>query len=285
MGIERLFVVGAGFMGGGIAQVAAQAGIRVTLRDVGREILDRAVKSMGWSLAKLHEKGRLAEAPEAVLERVTPTLDWSGAGEADLVIEAVPERLELKLEVFRELEARAPSALLASNTSSIPITRLAAALSDPGRMMGLHFFSPVPLMPLVEVIHGLRTRPATVEAGLAFVRQVGKEPVEVRADVAGFIANRVAVPTMIEAIQLLEQNVAPAEEIDRAMRLGYGWKMGPLETADMTGLDVIHDVLVAIHQETGDPRYAPPRLLKRLVAAGHLGRKTGQGFYSYVPNQ
>lgn len=268
-------------MGSGIAQVAAQAGVQVTLQDVSPEFLDRAVKSMRWSLSKLHEKGRLSEPPESVLERVATTLAWEGLEAADLVIEAVPERLEVKLEVFRELDRRAPSALVASNTSSIAITLLASALSDPGRAMGLHFFSPVPLMPLVEVIHGLHSRPETVAAGIAFARQVGKEPVEVRVDVAGFIANRVAVPSMIEAIHLLEQGVASAEEIDRALRLGYGWKMGPLETADMTGLDVIHDVLVAIRQDTGDPRFEPPRLLKRLVAAGHLGRKSGRGFYTY----
>jgi len=269
-------------MGHGIAQVAATNHVNVTLCDISEDLVQKAVSNIRWSLEKFHDKGRITEAPDVILKRITPTIHLHDAGRAQLVIEAIPEREQLKRDFFKQLDDICGEAtIFASNTSAIPISNLAAATSRPDRFIGLHFFSPVPLMRLVEVIRGVQTSEATIAAVTAFAQRLQKDPVLVERDVAGFLANRIALPAYVEAIRLLESGVASAEAIDQAMRLGFGWKMGPLETCDLTGLDVMLHAAEAIYIDTGDPKYMPPMLLKRLVAAGCLGRKTGRGFYDH----
>lgn len=278
---QKLFVAGAGTMGHGIAQVAATAGLDVTLYDLTDALLAAALDKIRWSLGKLAEKEKLSEPPAAILARLTTTTDLAEAAAAQVVIEAVPERRPIKLELFATLdEVCGDDVLFASNTSAISITELAAGTARPDRFCGLHFFVPVPIMPLVEVIRGLQTADSTVATIEALARRMGKEPVVVRRDVAGFLVNRVLLVAVLEAARLLEAGVASAEEIDRAMNLGCGWKMGPLATADLAGLDIVLHAVEAIHEESPDARYEPPTLLRRLVAAGHLGRKTGRGFYT-----
>lgn len=280
--LRSIFVAGSGLMGHGIAQVAATHHCHVTLYDLNDEILGKARENIAWSLKKFHEKGRVTEAPDTIVSRITPTTSLHDAAEVDLVIEAVPEQEGLKRELFARLEEICePSVLFASNTSAIPISNLAAATQRPDRFCGLHFFSPVPLMRLVEVIRGVETSDATVAAVTPFVRALEKEPVLVKRDVAGFLMNRIGIAALLEAIRLLETGVGEAADIDQGMRLGFGWKMGPLETCDMTGLDVMLHAAEAIYEDTGDLKYMPPTMLKRLVASGCLGRKTGRGFYDY----
>ena len=283
MDIRRVLIIGAGLMGGGIAQVAALAGYGVTLRDVSQETLDKAMTGIAWSLGKFVEKGQLAaEAREAALSRLNPTLALDAAAEADFAVEAVFEDKSLKQEVFRELDRLCPPrAILASNTSAIPITELARVTERPDRVVGTHFFSPVPLMPLCELVRGLETSDETLAAAKAFVESLGKETITVKRDVAGFALNRINLPGAVEAIRLVEAGVITPEEVDKGMRLGRGWRMGPFETMDMTGLDVTLGAMLAIYEETQDPRFWPPDLLRRKVAAGHLGRKAGRGWYVY----
>lgn len=277
-----LFVAGAGTMGHGIAQVAACAGLRVRLYDLADALLAAAVEKIRWSLDKLHQKGKLDREPAGILERLSTTTDPAEAAGAGAVLEAVPERLDIKLDLFRRLDSVCGAGVLfASNTSAIPITELAAATVRPDRFCGMHFFVPVPLMPLVEVVRGARTSDQTVADAVALGRKLGKEPVVVERDVAGFVVNRVLVAAALEAMRLLEAGVASAEEIDRAMVLGCGWKMGPLATADLSGLDVFLHTAENIHRETGDARFRPPVNLARLVAAGDLGRKTGRGIFDH----
>lgn len=280
--MEKVFVAGAGFMGSGIAQVSAQAGYQVHLMDVQAAILERSVAEMRWSLEKLASKGLLGEPAGHVLERVSTGDDLSIASRADYVIEAVPEVEETKCNLLRELDRISqPQALLASNTSSIPITRLAAVTRYPERVLGLHFFGPVPLMQLVEVVKGERTAPESIERGIAFVRSLGKTPLCVRRDVPGFVMNRIFSAAFREAVNLVDQGVASPEEIDQGMRLGYGWSKGPFEIADLAGLDVVSCVgqrLIAL----GEPELAPRSdMIEKMVAQGHLGRKAGIGFYKY----
>jgi 3-hydroxybutyryl-CoA dehydrogenase len=279
--IRQVVVAGAGNMGAGIAQVAAAAGVAVTLYDVNADSVRSALEKMRWSLGKLHAKGRLAESVDTVLARVQPASGLDAAATAQLVIEAVPEIESLKRDVFTRLDNICPpDVLFASNTSAIPITNLAAATRRPGNVCGLHFFNPVPMMALVEVVRGLETSDATVAQAIGFVRQIGKEPVLVRRDQTGFIVNRILGAAMGEAMRLVESGQADAADIDQAMRLGCAWKMGPLETADLAGLDVVLHMYEAMQQsEPGNPVLAPPAVLKQLVAAGHLGRKTGRGFH------
>lgn len=280
--IDTLFVAGSGLMGHGISQVAATNHVAVTVTDISDAILGKARDSIQWSLEKFHAKGRISEAPDVVLSRMTFTTDLEAAADAKLVIEAIPEREDLKRDLFGKLDKICgPEVLFASNTSAIPISSLAAATTRPDRFLGLHFFSPVPLMRLVEVIRGVHTSDATVKAVLPFLEKIEKDPVIVKRDVAGFLMNRIGIAAMLEAVRLLESGVGTAEDIDKGMRLGFGWKMGPLETTDMTGLDVILDAAEAIYNDTGNPMYMSPMLLKRLVAAGCLGRKSGRGFYDY----
>ncbi|SHE40328.1 3-hydroxyacyl-CoA dehydrogenase [Desulfacinum infernum DSM 9756] len=284
MEIKRIFVMGAGLMGSGIAQVAAQAGYSVSLCDVSREALERALNNIRWSVGKFAEKGRVTEPVETIVGRIEPTLKVDPAGEADLAVEAVFENLEVKRDVFLRLDQVLPAhALLATNTSAIPVTQLAAAVS-PGRrpkVLGLHFFSPVPMMQAVEVVRAMTTSQEAFLAGRDFVRSLGKEPILVHKDVPGFLLNRINFPATLEAMRLVEAGVATVEDVDKGLRLAAGRKMGIFETGDMVGLDVTHGALLAIFEETRDPRWYPPAILRRKVQLGQLGKKTGRGWYVY----
>lgn len=285
MGIKKVLIVGAGLMGGGIAQVCAQAGIEVQLNDVSREALQKGIKNIAWSVEKLANKGVLQESKETVLGRIEAAADLQAAGDVDLAVEAVFEDLELKKEIFQILDRVLNSrALVASNTSAIPITELAAVTRRPDRVLGLHFFSPVPLMQAVEVIRGTATSDETARMGREFVAGIGKEAIMVNRDVPGFVINRINFQANMEAMRLVEQGVASVADIDKGMRLAAGRKMGIFETGDMVGLDVTYGALMAMYQETGDSRWYPPLLLRRKVKAGHLGRKTGKGWYEYNPD-
>ena len=282
MTVNKVFVVGSGLMGSGISQVCAQAGVEVLLYDIDPEALKRAVKSMEWSLNKFFEKGKIAEDGATVMKRVRTVTDFSEAGEAGLLIEAVFENLELKQEIFQKLDKAAGSqALLASNTSAISITELAAVTGRPEKVLGLHFFSPVPMMKAVEVIKGLATADETAQRGREFAFKIGKEPIMVNMDVAGFVINRINFPSTMEAMRLVEQGVATVEDIDKGLKLASGRKMGIFETGDMVGLDITYGAMMAMYRETGDPRWYPPMLLRKKVTAGQLGRKTGKGWYEY----
>jgi 3-hydroxybutyryl-CoA dehydrogenase len=282
MNIQTVFVVGSGLMGSGIAQVCAQAGLQVCINDVNREILDKALKNIAWSVGKFIEKGRLTQKLETIMGRIRTVTDLKEAAQADLIIEAIFEKLELKQKLLKEVEGICKAeALMASNTSAIPITELAAVTKRPEQILGLHFFNPVPMMEVVEVVRGIRTTEETMETGVNFVRAIGKEPIRVESDVPGFLLNRINLVSYVEAIRLLEQGIGSAEDIDKGMRLAFGRKMGPLETGDLVGLDVSYGGLMAIYEESKDMRYYPPRLLRRKVKAGHLGRKTGKGWYVY----
>jgi len=273
-------VLGAGTMGHGIAQVSAMAGHDVTLRDVEADLVEAGLEHIRENLDGGVERGKVTpEDREATLERLATTTDLAAAvGEADLVVEAVPERLDLKRSVFEEVEAHAPAeALLASNTSALSVTAIAAALDRPERFVGLHFFNPVHLMGLVEVVVGERTSTATREAAVAFVEGLDKAPVVV-ADAPGFATSRLGVALGVEAMRMVQEGVASPTDIDRAMTLGYNHPMGPLELTDLVGLDVRLDILETLTDELGG-RFRPPPVLRRKVRAGKLGRKTGEGFY------
>ena len=282
MNIQSIFVVGSGLMGSGIAQVCAQAGLQVCINDVNQEILDKALKSISWSVGKFIEKGKVAQKLETIMGRIRTVTDLKVAAQADLVIEAIFEKLELKQKLFKELDGICgEETLMASNTSAIPITELAALTKRPEHVLGLHFFNPVPMMAVVEVVKGIRTSEETMEAGVNFVRTLGKEPIRVESDVPGFLLNRINLVGYVEAIRLLEQGIGSAEDIDKGVRLAFGRKMGPFETGDLVGLEVSYGALMAIYEESKDMRYYPPQLLRRKVKAGHLGRKTGKGWFEY----
>ena len=282
MEIKKVFIVGAGLMGSGIAQVCAQSGITVILNDISQEVIEKGLKNIAWSISKFIEKGKLMEDKEIILNRISIDDDFSTAADADLALEVVFENLELKREIFRKLdEACQAKTVLASNTSAIPITELASVTKRPEKVLGIHFFSPVPMMPVAEVIRGISTAEETILFGVDFVKSIGKEPIRVESDVAGLLLNRINFPSTIEAIRLVEQGIGTVEDIDKGMRLAFGRKMGPFETGDMVGLDVTYGALMACYEETKDPRFYPPQLLRRKVKAGHLGRKTGTGWYEY----
>jgi 3-hydroxybutyryl-CoA dehydrogenase len=282
MSIEKVLVIGAGLMGSGIAQVCAQAGIQVALHDVSKDALDKALKGIDWSVGKFVEKGKLTEDREAIIGRIEPVAELNAASEVDLAIEAVFENIELKRDIFKQLDRIClPETLIGSNTSAIPITELAAVTKRPDKVLGLHFFSPVPMMQAVEVIKGAATHDDTAAAGKDFVLEIGKEPIMVNRDVAGFVINRINFPSAIEAMNLVEQGVASVEDIDKGLRLASGRRMGIFETGDMVGLDVTYGAMKAMYEETGEPRWYPPLLLRRKVKAGHLGRKAGKGWYEY----
>jgi 3-hydroxybutyryl-CoA dehydrogenase len=282
--MEKVLVVGAGFMGSGIAQASAQAGCQVHLMDIQSAITDRALKEIRWSVEKLATKDFLTEPSEKVLARISPEKDLSCASEVDWVIEAALEVEELKRSIFQELDRISrPETPLATNTSSIPITRLAENTRRPERVLGLHFFGPVPLMRLVEVIKGEKTSLEVFERGVAFVQSLGKTPVRVHRDIPGFVMNRIFSAALREAVDLVDQGIASPEDVDVGMRLGYGWNVGPFEIADNAGLDTC----VRIEQTMrtlGVGHLAPSsNLIERMVAEGRLGRKAGKGFYRYSP--
>jgi 3-hydroxybutyryl-CoA dehydrogenase len=282
MEIKKVLVVGSGLMGSGIAQVCAQAGITVFLNDASGNALTKAIKTIEWSVGKFIEKGKLIEKKKTIVGRIKPIKDLAKGKDVDLVIEAVFEQLELKQQIFEKLDHLcAAHALLASNTSAIPISDLAAATRRADKVLGLHFFSPVPMMPVVEVIKGISTTDETAKAGADFVKKIGKEAIRVNRDVPGFAINRINFPSTIEAMNLVEQGVVSIEDVDKGLRLGLGRKMGIFETGDMVGLDVTYGALMAMYKETGDSRWYPPLLLRRKVKAGYLGRKTGRGWYTY----
>ncbi len=284
MKIESVAVVGAGTMGNGIAHVCALAGLQVILVDADPDALKGALARIGGNMSRQVAKGRLdAAGRERALARIQGDGSLAGAAAADLVIEAVPEVAELKGRIFRELDALAPAhAILASNTSSISITGIAARTERPERVIGMHFMNPVPVMRLVEIVRGLRTSSATVAAVVGLARALGKTPVEAR-DFPGFVSNRILMPMINEAVFALMEGVADAESIDAVMTLGMNHPMGPLALADLIGLDTCLNILEVLHREIGDDRYRPCPLLRQHVAAGWLGRKTGRGFHSYRP--
>jgi len=282
MQIKKVFVIGSGLMGSGIAQVCAQAGMTACLHDISQQALDKALKDITWSVGKFIEKGTLKEDLKTIAGRISTSASMAACSDADLVIEAVFERLDIKQDIFRQVDATAkPAALIASNTSAIPITELAAVTKRPEQVLGLHFFSPAPMMQAVEVIKGLATSDKTAEIGRGFVLAIGKEPIMVNRDVAGFVINRINFPSTIEAMHLVEAGIATVEDIDKGLRLASGRRMGIFETGDMVGLDVTYGAMMAMYEETGDSRWYPPLLLRRKVKAGELGRKTGKGWYEY----
>lgn len=287
MAAGKLVVVGAGLMGSGIAQVAAAGGYTVTVQDTDAAALRRARGAIEDSLARLAAKGRVREQDrEAALQRITFTGDLDAAAGADLVVEAVYEELEVKRAVFRALDRlAAPDAVLATNTSALPITQIAAATGRPEAVVGTHFFSPVPVMALCELVRGHRTSDRTLQRAQAFAHACGKTTVVVNRDLAGFVTTRLITTVAMEAARLVEQGVISAEDLDTACRLGFGWAMGPLATMDLTGLDVLYHAARNIHAHTQDPKFFPPETIARMVEAGDLGRKTGRGFYTYNPPQ
>ena len=282
MEITRVAVIGAGTMGSGITQVLAQAGVIVTMIDQAELQLERGISTIDRNLGRAVDRGRMTEDDKGLTMSLIETSTQNDAVRAaDLVVEAISEQAELKQSVFRQLDELAPDhAILASNTSSISITMLGAATGRPEKVVGMHFFNPVPAMQLVEVVRGAATSDETVEAVSNLTERIGKTSVEVN-DYPGFVSNRVLLPMINEAVFCLMEGVATRESIDQVMKLGMNHPMGPLALADLIGLDVCLDILEVLHRELGDPKYRPAPLLRRMVHAGHLGRKTGQGFFEY----
>ena len=285
MEIKKIAVLGAGLMGHGIAQVAAQvAKFEVSLRDVRQEFLDKGMNMIQSSLQKFADKGKISEGEmNETLSRIHATLDLKEAvADADLIIEAVPEKVEVKKDVFVETEKYAKEdAIMASNTSSFSITLLASTTRRPEKFCGMHFFNPPQLMKLVEVVRGAKTSDETVDAVVEAAKKMGKEPVVVKKDSSGFIVNRILIPALNEALYLVWEEVADRDEIDKAIRLGLNWPMGPLRLLDHVGLDTTLAILEVFQREMGDLKYRPCPLLTQMVKAGLLGRKTGKGFYDW----
>ena len=280
---SRIGVIGAGTMGNGIAQVCAQAGLQVRMVDIADAAVQRGLSTVSKSLDRLVAKDKISAAEkDAIVGRIAGGTDYAALKDCDLVIEAATENLGLKLKILKQLdELLGETVVIATNTSSISITQLAAVVRNPGRFIGMHFFNPVPLMGLVELIRGLQTEDATHDLSHAFVRHIGKTPVTVRNS-PGFVVNRILCPMINEAIFVLQEGLASAEDIDAGMRLGCNHPIGPLALADMVGLDTMLAVMEVFYEGFNDPKYRPAPLLKEMVAAGRLGRKNGRGFYSYA---
>lgn len=278
-----VLVVGAGFMGAGIAQVCAQAGHRVYLNDIDSTVLKKAQEGIQWSVEKLSAKGFLQEPSQDVLNRLDYQTDLNSASMADWIIEAILEVEKLKLDLFTNLEKKiSPETLLATNTSSIPITRMAAALDRPDRLVGLHFFGPVPFMGLVEVVKGQHTAPHVFQAGIDFIKSIGKTPVRVNRDIPGFVMNRIFSAAFKEAVDLVADGIVTPEDVDVGMRLGYGWNIGPFEIADNAGLDtfvLVGQSMAALGEEG---LVTKSDLLLKMIDQGRLGKKVGKGFYNYT---
>jgi len=283
--ITRVGVLGCGLMGSGIAQVAAAAGYDTVVRDVSKELLDRGRAGIEKSLAKLVEKGKLdAATRDATLKRLTFTTTVADLKGADIVVEAITEDLGLKNALFKELDGLCgPATIFASNTSSLTIAELAAATKRADRFVGLHFFNPVPLMPLVEVVRTVTTSDDAFKRAFAFAKSLGKEAVAAK-DTSGFIVNLLLVPYLLDAIRAVERGVGSVPDVDKAMQLGCGYPMGPLTLLDFVGLDTTYHIAEIMFKEYREQRYAPPPLLKRMVLAGMYGKKSGKGFYDYAAN-
>jgi len=282
MKVQKIGVIGAGTMGNGIAQVCAVAGLQVTMIDISEEAVQRGLKTLAGSLERLVKKEKLtAQEKTAALARVHGATDYAALRDVDLVIEAATENLELKLRILRQIDALVPAqTIIATNTSSISITQLAAVVSRPERCIGMHFFNPVPMMALMELIRGLQTSDETHARTLAFAQDIGKTPITVRNN-PGFVVNRILVPMINEAIFVLNEGLATAEDIDAGMKLGCNHPIGPLALADLVGLDTLLAIMQVFYEGFNDSKYRPAPLLKEMVAAGRLGRKSHRGFYNY----
>ena len=278
----KIMVLGAGTMGAGIAQVAAQSGFDVILRDIKQEFVDKGLKGIDKNLSKLVEKGKLeAAAKDATMGKIVGVVDMASAADCDLIIEAAIEVMEIKKSIFKELdEICKPECILASNTSALSITAIGAATGRADKVIGMHFFNPVPSMKLVEIIRGASTSQATFDAVKDVTLKLGKAPVEIN-EAPGFVVNRLLIPMLNEGMYALMEGVANAEDIDTSMKFGAGHPMGPLALADMIGLDVCLAIMETLYKEFGDPKYRPCPLLVKMVRAGKLGRKTGEGFFAY----
>lgn len=284
MEIKKIGVIGAGAMGNGIAQMAAQIGYEVVLRDIKEEYVERGIKNVDRFLSKSVEKGKLEAAQkDAIMGRIKGTTEMSDLKDVDFVIEAVIENLDLKKSVFKELdELCAPHVILASNTSSMSLTEIAAATKRPEKVCGMHFFNPVPIMKLVEIIRGYSTNDETVDITTALAKKMGKITVEVKKDSPGFVVNRIMIPHMLEAIKIVEEGIASIEDVDIAVKAGLNYPMGPFELMDLAGIDICYFVTEYFYQELNkESKWVSPNLLKTMIRANKLGRKTGGGWYDY----
>lgn len=280
---EQIAVIGAGLMGSGIAQVSAVGGYDVVIQDVTDEALARGVDAIEKSLRRFASKGKISDSDvDAALNRISTTTDLGVVASVDVVVEAIFEKIEVKAQLFKELDRLCkPDALLATNTSAIPITTIAAVTNRPESVVGTHFFSPVPMMALCELVRGYKTSDESLERARVFAKNCGKTVVVVNRDIAGFVTTRLITVLSMEAIRLVENGVMSAEDVDTACRLAFGHAMGPLQTSDLTGLDVLMNASNNVYSDTQREAWAPPELLRRMVAAGELGRKAGKGFYDY----